>query len=97
MLFRCQFLRARITQLWLAFVNIFRGFIEFEWKNSMNKLQNTTNQNLESLVNKPYLYGFSTEIETETIPFGLTEKTINLISQKKNEPNFLLSFRLRAY
>ena len=63
----------------------------------MNKLQNTTNQNLESLVNKPYLYGFSTEIETETIPFGLTEKTINLISQKKKEPNFLLSFRLRAY
>ena len=63
----------------------------------MNKLENTTNQSLESLVNKPYLYGFSTEIETEKIPFGLTEKTIHLISQKKKEPNFLLNFRLRAY
>ena len=63
----------------------------------MNKLQNTTDQKLESLVNKPYLYGFSTKIETETIPFGLTEKTINLISQKKQEPSFLLNFRLRAY
>ena len=63
----------------------------------MNKLQNTTNQNLENLVNKPYLYGFSTEIETEKIPFGLTEETIYLISQKKKEPNFLLDFRLRAY
>ena len=63
----------------------------------MNKLENTTNQSLESLVNKPYLYGFSTEIETEKIPFGLTEKTIHLISQKKQEPNFLLNFRLRAY
>ena len=60
----------------------------------MNKLENT---NLENLVNKPYLYGFSTKIETETIPFGLTEQTIHLISQKKNEPNFLLNFRLRAY
>ena len=63
----------------------------------MNKLENTTNQSLESLVNKPYLYGFSTEIETEKIPFGLTEKTIYLISQKKQKPNFLLNFRLRAY
>jgi len=63
----------------------------------MNKLQNTTNQNLENLVNKPYLYGFSTKIETETIPFGLTEETIYLISHKKEEPNFLLDFRLRAY
>ena len=59
----------------------------------MNKLQNTTNQNLENLVNKPYLYGFSTKIETETIPFGLTEETIYLISHKKEEPNFLLDFR----
>ena len=63
----------------------------------MNKKEKTTTQNLENLVNKPYLYGFSTKIETETIPFGLSENTVNLISQKKEEPSFLLNFRLRAY
>ena len=63
----------------------------------MNKTEKTTTQNLENLVNKPYLYGFSTKIETETIPFGLSENTVNLISQKKEEPSFLLNFRLRAY
>ena len=55
----------------------------------MNKTEKTTTQNLENLVNKPYLYGFSTKIETETIPFGLSENTVNLISQKKEEPSFL--------
>ena len=44
-----------------------------------------------------YKYGFSTEIETESIPPGLNEETIRLISRKKNEPPFLLEFRLRAY
>lgn len=44
-----------------------------------------------------YKYGFSTEIETDTIPKGLNEETIRLISEKKDEPDFLLKFRLRAY
>ncbi len=44
-----------------------------------------------------YKYGFSTEIETETIPKGLSEETIRAISEKKNEPPFLLNFRLRAF
>ncbi|MBS0630238.1 MAG: Fe-S cluster assembly protein SufB [Verrucomicrobia bacterium] len=44
-----------------------------------------------------YKYGFSTEIESETIPKGLSEETIRLISAKKNEPEFLLQFRLRAF
>lgn len=44
-----------------------------------------------------YKYGFSTEIESETIPKGLNEETIRLISKKKNEPEFLLQFRLRAF
>ncbi len=44
-----------------------------------------------------YKYGFSTEIESETIPKGLNEETIRLISNKKNEPEFLLQFRLRAF
>lgn len=44
-----------------------------------------------------YKYGFVTEIESESIPKGLNEETIRLISAKKNEPEFLLNFRLKAY
>jgi Fe-S cluster assembly protein SufB len=44
-----------------------------------------------------YKYGFVTEIETESIPKGLSEDTIRLISKKKEEPDFLLDFRLKAY
>ncbi|BCX11596.1 MAG: Fe-S cluster assembly protein SufB [Thermosynechococcus sp.] len=52
---------------------------------------------VQSLVNQPYKYGFVTPIETETIPKGLNEDIIRLISAKKNEPEFMLEFRLRAY
>jgi len=49
------------------------------------------------LVSQPYKYGFVTEIETEKIPKGLSEDVVRLISSKKQEPPFLLEFRLRAY
>ena len=52
---------------------------------------------VEEIVSLPYKYGFITEIETEKIPKGLNEDVIRLISAKKNEPDFLLQFRLRAY
>jgi Fe-S cluster assembly protein SufB len=52
---------------------------------------------LEQLVNKPYEHGFRTEIEAETAPKGLSEDIIRLISSKKNEPEWLLEFRLKAY
>jgi Fe-S cluster assembly protein SufB len=52
---------------------------------------------LDQLVNKPYEHGFRTEIESETAPKGLSEDTIRLISAKKNEPEWLLEFRLKAY
>ena len=58
----------------------------------MNKTEKTTTQNLENIENKPYLYGFSTKIETETNPLGFSQNTVNLISQKKEEPSFLLNF-----
>jgi Fe-S cluster assembly protein SufB len=50
-----------------------------------------------NLVNEPYKYGFVTDIETESIPKGLNEDVIRLISAKKEEPEFMLEFRLRAY
>jgi Fe-S cluster assembly protein SufB len=52
---------------------------------------------LDQLVNKPYEHGFRTEIESETAPKGLNEDIIRLISSKKNEPEWLLEFRLKAY
>ncbi|HIK41384.1 Fe-S cluster assembly protein SufB [Thermoleptolyngbya sp. M55_K2018_002] len=52
---------------------------------------------VKSLVNQPYKYGFVTEIESDTIPRGLSEDVVRLISAKKNEPEFMLEFRLKAY
>ncbi|WP_413683274.1 Fe-S cluster assembly protein SufB [Prochlorococcus sp. MIT 1011] len=57
----------------------------------------TKTNTVEEIVSQPYKYGFITEIETEKIPKGLSEDIIRLISAKKNEPDFLLRFRLRAY
>src|SRR3954470_2480846 len=51
----------------------------------------------ELLANREYKYGFTTDIETETIAKGLNEDTIRLISSKKNEPEWLLDFRLKAF
>ncbi|KXJ98411.1 MAG: Iron-regulated ABC transporter membrane component SufB [Acidobacteria bacterium OLB17] len=51
----------------------------------------------ELLTNREYKYSFVTDIETETIPKGLSEDTIRLISAKKNEPDWMLEFRLKAY
>ncbi|MGE5526602.1 MAG: Fe-S cluster assembly protein SufB [Rhodospirillaceae bacterium] len=52
---------------------------------------------LDNLVNQPYRHGFVTDIEAETAPRGLNEDIIRLISAKKNEPQWLLDFRLKAY
>jgi len=52
---------------------------------------------LHNLVNQPYKHGFVTDIETESVPKGLSEDVIRLISRKKEEPEWLLEFRLQAY
>jgi Fe-S cluster assembly protein SufB len=52
---------------------------------------------IETLVNKEYPYGFVTDVETDTIPRGLSEDVVRLISSKKNEPAFMLEWRLKAY
>ncbi len=52
---------------------------------------------VKTLVNQPYKYGFITDIEKDTLPRGLSEDVIRLISAKKKEPEFMLEFRLRAY
>ena len=52
---------------------------------------------IEQLVSREYQYGFVTDIEADTIPRGLSEETVRLISAKKNEPEWLLEWRLKAY
>jgi len=55
-----------------------------------------SNAAIEQIANQEYPYGFVTEIEEDTIPAGLTEDTVRLISSKKNEPEWLLNFRLKS-
>ncbi|MEL6138768.1 MAG: Fe-S cluster assembly protein SufB [Cyanobacteria bacterium J06628_6] len=52
---------------------------------------------VQSVVSQPYKYGFVTDIESDVIPRGLSEEIVRLISSKKNEPEFMLEFRLKAY
>ena len=52
---------------------------------------------IESLVNREYQYGFVTDIEADAAPRGLNEDIVRLISAKKNEPEWLLDWRLKAY
>ncbi len=49
------------------------------------------------ILEKEYSAGFITDIESDALPPGLTEDVIRLISTKKNEPEFMLEWRLKAY
>src|SRR5881394_15901 len=57
----------------------------------------TATETIEQFVNKEYEYGFVTDWEADAAPRGLTEDTVRLISKKKNEPEWLLEWRLKAY
>ncbi|MGL5912911.1 MAG: Fe-S cluster assembly protein SufB [Bacteroidales bacterium] len=56
--------------------------------------ENTT---IHETISNEYQYGFTSNIQSETIPKGLTQDTVRLISAKKNEPQWLLDFRLKAF
>ena len=57
----------------------------------------TATQTIEELANQEYKHGFVTDVEADTIPKGLNEDVIRLISAKKEEPEWLLDWRLKAY
>ncbi|MHB8353590.1 MAG: Fe-S cluster assembly protein SufB [Burkholderiales bacterium] len=59
-------------------------------------MTNTTST-LEEIISQEYQHGFETEVEADAIPRGLSEETVRIISAKKNEPGFLLEWRLAAY
>lgn len=54
-------------------------------------------KDIQKLLNRPYKHGWQTIIESETFPKGLSEDVVRAISAKKNEPEWMLDFRLRAY
>ena len=57
----------------------------------------TSQKTIEALANQEYKYGFVTDIEADVAPRGLNEDIIRLISRKKNEPEFMLEWRLKAF
>ncbi len=57
----------------------------------------TATETIEGFVKKEYKYGFVTDVETESAPPGLNEDIIRLISGKKNEPQFMLDWRLKSF
>jgi Fe-S cluster assembly protein SufB len=57
----------------------------------------TPQSEIEILANREYKYGFVTEVETDSLPPGLNEEIIRMISAKKREPEWLLDWRLKAY
>jgi Fe-S cluster assembly protein SufB len=60
-------------------------------------MENNQDEVIREVTQHEYKYGFHSDIETDTIPKGLNEDTIRLISAKKEEPEWLLEFRLKAY
>jgi Fe-S cluster assembly protein SufB len=57
----------------------------------------TATSTIEELANREYKYGFVTDVDTDAVPRGLNEDIIRAISAKKNEPEFMLQWRLKAY
>ncbi len=60
-------------------------------------MTNDQDKIIDEVTNSEYKYGFYTDIETETIPKGLNEDVVRIISQKKDEPEWMLEFRLKAF
>jgi len=60
-------------------------------------MSNQTNKEINEFLDKNYEFGFTTEIDSETLPPGINEDVIRIISSKKNEPEFLLNWRLKAF
>ena len=58
---------------------------------------NTTENSLATLVDSEYRHGFVTDVASDALPRGLSEETVRLISARKDEPEFMLEWRLKAY
>ena len=57
----------------------------------------TSTKEIENLIDREYKQGFVTELDVDTFPPGLNEDVIRALSAKKNEPEFMLEWRLQSY
>ena len=57
----------------------------------------TATETIKDLANREYQWGFVTDVEVDAVPKGLNEDIIRMISAKKNEPDFMLQWRLKAF
>ena len=57
----------------------------------------SSDETIHSFLNRDYKWGFTTDIKSKSIPKGLSEETVRIISAKKDEPEWMLEFRLSAY
>ncbi len=64
---------------------------------SPEKGRSSSDDTIQQFLKRDYKWGFTTDIKSATIPKGLSEDTVRLISAKKEEPEWLLEFRLRAF
>jgi len=62
-----------------------------------DKRKKSEDELLDEVTSSEYKYGFTTDIESDTIPKGLSEEVVRIISEKKNEPEWMLEYRLNAY
>ncbi len=69
---------------------------EIRFAHAACRLMSESPEKLETLLSRGYRHGFVTDIESDTVPPGLDEDVMRLISRKKNEPEFLMEWRLKA-
>ena len=60
-------------------------------------IMSTSTETIEQLASREYKYGFETTLETDSFPPGLDEQTVRRLSAIKDEPEWLLEFRLKSY
>ena len=71
--------------------------LKSQLEGALNENGENMETSIEAIVNQPYKHGFKTEIESDIVAKGLNEDVVRLISSKKNEPDWLLEFRLNAF
>src|SRR5437899_5654438 len=79
------------------FMELVRAASGIPRADSLRICMSAATEAIEGVVKQEYKYGFVTDVETDSAPPGLNEDIIRLISGKKNEPQFLLEWRLRAF
>ena len=84
-----------ITQTQAELVVVEKVFLYNNIKKMSEQKKQSEDDLLEKVTSTEYKYGFTTDIESDTIPKGLSEDVVRIISAKKNEPEWMLEYRLK--